>query len=148
MKKDKIKYYLNIANNIALQSPDQDTKVGAILVKKDTGSIIATGYNGFARKADDDDLPSSGKEKYDYMIHSETNLIYQCAKNGISMENTVMFCTMSPCINCTRALWQCGVDTIYVNQLYKDFDANLRMKDIEINFENEGDYFRITLYIL
>jgi len=47
------------------------------------------------------------------MVHAEQNLICNCARHGISMNNCVIVCTMSPCVQCMRFLWQCGITKIY-----------------------------------
>ena len=82
------------------QSPDEQTKVGAVLVKNSTNAVVATGFNGYVREAPDKDLPKTRPEKYEYMIHSEANMIYNCARHGISMDDTTLVCTHSPCKNC------------------------------------------------
>lgn len=115
-------WLMGIVDAIALKSPDEETKVGSILVKKETGAIIATGFNGFARGAPDKFLPKTRPDKHKYIIHSEINLICNAAKNGISMDNCVVYCSLSPCMNCMRALFQCGIDSVIIKEFYKDFN--------------------------
>ena len=109
---NKIAWWMEIAETIAKKSTDEETQVGAILVNIKTGAILASGYNGFVRHAPDDELPRVRPEKYPYMIHAEQNLICNCARHGISMDNCLVVCTMSPCIQCMRLLWRCGVKKI------------------------------------
>ena len=47
MKREKIDYYLKIAQTVATQSKCTHRRFGAVIVKDDT--IIATGYNGSCR---------------------------------------------------------------------------------------------------
>ena len=47
MRRDKINYYLDIAQTVAERSTCLRRQFGAIIVKND--SIIATGYNGAPR---------------------------------------------------------------------------------------------------
>lgn len=144
---DKNEYYMSIAEAIAQKSPDEETKVGSILVNKKTGAIIATGFNGFARGAPDAFLPKVRPNKHLYIIHSEANLIYNAVKHGISMEGSLVYCTLSPCVNCVRALFQSGVESVIVKELYRHFNEVLEMKDIGIEVTNvPGTSFKMLKY--
>ena len=140
-KYHKIKNFLSIAKAVAEQSPDAETKVGAILVKNTTNAVIATGFNGFVRKAPDKKLPKTRPDKYEYMIHAEVNLIFNCAKEGISTEDTTLICTMSPCENCMRALWQCGVTRVVCDKLYTDHEDNKGLKDLGLKVHKHDSYY-------
>jgi len=142
MKIDKL---FTVAKSIAQFSHDQETQVGAILVSKDTGAILSTGYNGFVRGANDCALPNSRPDKYKYIIHAEVNLLLNAARHGICTSNCYLVCTLSPCINCLRQCWQAGIDTLYFAQKYRDFDENINMKDLSATIEKEGIYWKITL---
>ncbi len=137
--------WYNQALAIAEQSPDEQTKVGSLLIKKDTKAVISQGFNGFIRGAPDRDLPKTRPEKYKFVLHSEANLIYNCALNGISTKDCVVFCTLSPCSACIRALIQCGINTVYFKDRYRDFDENFVMKDIEINIRYEYGYSALDM---
>jgi len=124
---------MEVALAVSKRSPDEETKVGAVLVKNEDGAIVATGYNGFARGVDDSKLPKTRDEgKYDFMIHAEQNLIAFCAKHAISMDNCTLYCTLSPCFRCMRLMWQCGIKKIICKDLYRDFDKTLNMEDLKI----------------
>jgi dCMP deaminase len=142
MKTKKIETFLKAAQDIAQLSPDLETKVGCVLVKD--GAVIATGYNGFLRNAEDKALPKLRPEKYEYMIHSEVNCIYNCARNGIKLQGAVAFCTLSPCRDCAKALFQCGVEEIYFTNTYKSFKSVLTSKDFKIKLEDFGSYKKMT----
>jgi dCMP deaminase len=129
---NKIDYYLNIATAIAERSHDANTRVGMILVKEDTGAIVATGYNGFIRGADDANLPNTRPDKIPYFLHAEENLIYNCARHGISMTDCFVVGNLTPCPSCVRKLWQCGIKEMYVNALHSTFREVLAMKDIGV----------------
>lgn len=135
---------MEIAEAVSKQSPDEETKVGAVLVKNSTNAIVATGFNGFLRKAPDKSLPKTRPDKYEYIIHAETNLIYNCARHGISTDDTTLVCTMSPCSKCMRALWQCGVTRVICKNLYTDHHANRQLKDIDLEVKKKGEYYILT----
>ena len=130
---DKVSWWIEVAETIAKKSTDKETKVGAILINTKTGAIMASGYNGFVRHAPDNCIPSTRPDKYPYMIHAEQNLICNCAKHGISMDDCIVVCTLSPCVQCMRFLWQCGIKTIICKDLYKDVNDIKNMKDIKIS---------------
>ncbi len=67
---NKIQVYMDMANAISQLSKDDQTKVGAVLISP-TGRQVASGYNGFLRGANDQDLPNTRPEKYEYMQHAE-----------------------------------------------------------------------------
>lgn len=147
MSSNKYKYYMDIAETVAKASHDAETQVGSILVNNSNNSIIATGYNGFVRKAPDHILPKTRPDKHKYMIHSETNLIYNCAKNGISMDNCTLYCTLSPCASCARALWQCGITRVVAKNQYKDLQDFKDMIDLKTTIEiDEATGFSVITY--
>lgn len=143
MRKTKLQNYMAQAEVVSERSHDEQTKVGAILIKNSTGAVVAQGYNGFVRGADDANLPKTRPDKHPYMVHAEQNLIANCARHGISMDDTTLICTMSPCSNCMRILWQCGVKKVIVKEKYRDFDDLLKMKDLSIEVNDIEEYLEL-----
>lgn len=145
---DKISWWIRVANTISEKSHDAQTKVGAILINIDTGAILATGYNGFIRNANDEVLPKYRPQKYQYIIHAEQNLICNAARHGVSMDNCICVTTMSPCVLCMRLLWQCGIRIVICEELYEDFPNILKMSDIKVKIEDieykDNIYHKIT----
>ena len=141
MRPAKNQNYMDIATAIAQRSHDAETKVGAVLVNNTSGAIIATGYNGFVRGADDSVLPNTRPDKYEYIVHAEQNLICNSAKHGISMNNCSLVCTLSPCKLCMRMLLNCGITKVIAKDLYKDFNGILKMQDVKVEATQEADGF-------
>jgi len=127
----KLNAYHKQALAVAEQSPDAQTKVGALLIHGKTGAVISSGYNGFVRGGPDKDLPKTRPDKYQYIIHAETNLLCNCARHGVSTDECFVYCTLSPCINCMRQLYQSGINMVYFKDMYRDFDKNSNMKDLK-----------------
>lgn len=100
---------------------------------------MATGFNGFVRGAPDGVLPTTRPEKYEYILHAEQNLIANCARHGISMENSTLVCTLSPCKLCMRLLVNCGITTVIAKSLYSDFNSILEMKDVKVSLKTRED---------
>jgi dCMP deaminase len=100
------------ARNTASLSKDSQTKHGLLLVLDN--NIVATGYNGFPAGADDANLPTTRPEKYPYIVHAEINAICNAARRGVSIEGATAYCTGECCLECFKALLQCGVRNFVV----------------------------------
>jgi dCMP deaminase len=141
----KLNHYHLRALATASASPDPSTKVGALLIHGESGAVIADGFNGFIRKANDERLPTTRPEKYDYIIHAETNLLCNAVRHGISTNNCVVYCTISPCIKCMRMLYQAGITEIYVKGFYSDFDRCSAMLDLSLFVTTQGEFSKIEI---
>jgi len=140
-----MKNYMDIAEVVAKRSHDSETKVGAVLVNNKSGAIVATGFNGFVRGACDEKLPSSRPNKYEFILHAEQNLIANCARHGIAMEDCTLICTLSPCKACMRLMVNCGITKVVALQLYKDFQDILDMPDVKTNYQiSDDNFYEIT----
>ncbi len=146
MRPSKLQTYMDVAEAVSKRSHDAETQVGSVLVNNKTGAIMATGCNGFVRGADDSKLPTTRPDKYPYIVHSEQNLIANCARHGISMEDTTLVCTLTPCVNCMRILWQCGITRVIAKQKYRDFDGVCKMADIRIDVSDTTEGFHELKY--
>lgn len=125
---------MQIANNFAACSTAVRLQVGAIMVKD--GRIISIGYNGMPSGWDNccekvvDVSPND--PRYDYnnftkelktkpeVIHAEANAIAKIARSSESSEGAVMFITHSPCMECSKLLYQAGIIKIYYGENYRD----------------------------
>lgn len=141
----KLNYYHIRALATASASPDTSTKVGALLIHGESGAVIAEGYNGFIRGAQDDKLPMTRPEKYDYIIHAETNLLCNAVRHGVSTNKCVIYCTISPCIKCMRMLYQAGITEVYVKGFYSDFEQCSNMLDLSLSVTTQGEFSRIEI---
>lgn len=137
----KLQIAMENAINTARLSHDVETQVGSVLLKKDSMTVITTGYNGFIQGAPDSILPNIRPDKYKYIIHSEENLLMNCLRNSISVADCIVVCTMSPCSRCTRLLWQAGIRTVVCNMKYKDFDETVNMRDLKVNVSHTSEGF-------
>jgi dCMP deaminase len=101
--------WMSLAREIATWSKDPVTKVGCAAIGGGR-RLLSTGYNGFPRGVDDD-LPERylRPAKYMFTEHAERNLIYNAARNGVDLYNSLMYCTLYPCADCARGIVQAGV---------------------------------------
>ena len=130
-----------MAEIVAKRSPDAETQVGSILVRESNLTLMSTGFNGFVAGAPDHRMPNTRPHKYPFILHSEMNLISNCAKNGISTDNCFVVCTMSPCMQCVRMLINSGVRRVIAKQLYKDFQEVQQMIDVNVQFSTDENGF-------
>ena len=106
---DKDPYFLKIAYEISHRSHDSTTQHGCCIVKD--GRIISTGYNGFPPGLPDELIPNNRLDglKYKFICHAEKNAIYNAAKEGICLQNSVIYITGIPCSDCSKALVAVGI---------------------------------------
>lgn len=68
----------------------------------------------------------------DRAVHAEVNCIAFAAKEGISTEGSILYCTLSPCLNCVKLLINAGIESvIYLNQ-YRDFGGLYLLEEMDI----------------
>lgn len=125
MKQNKIDYFMRVATETAKLSTCVSKQVGAVLVRDNR--IIAIGYNGVPSQRthcnqifDSKDFDRDKHHEWSLYneLHAEQNIISYCAKNGISIDNSILFVTLSPCINCAKLLLTSGVRMIYYLDIY------------------------------
>lgn len=122
--------------------------VGAVIVKNKR--VIATGYNGSVHS--DDHCIDVGHHLIDghcvRTVHAEVNAITQCAKYGIETDDSELFVTHFPCLNCTKSLIQAGIRKVnYLNDYRVDEYAKelLTKANIELNkVELKESYLKIN----
>lgn len=149
------KRYLDQAKFVSTWSKDKSTKTGVVIVNSEDNTELVMGYNGFPRGGDDytDKRRYEKPMKYVWTEHAERNAIYKAARLGISLNGCTMYATYFPCVECTRAIIQAGIKTLYVEK--PDFnhekwgeswvDALIMLKEckIEVVWTNEDDISHI-----
>jgi len=135
--KNYSKMFMDIAELTAIQANCVKYKVGSVIVRDNR--IILQGYNGTipgfincSEKFHDYDEIKMFNDHHiwssAFEVHSEMNIICYAAKKGISLENTIMYCTHTPCNNCLKHLIQVGISKIVYKNLYID---NINFKERE-----------------
>ena len=122
--------FIALATNLAKRSHCVKKQVGAVLVK-DT-RIISIGYNGppAGTYNCDEKWPGLGcsrdaKGSCFLALHAEQNAILYAVKNSASIEGSVLYVTLAPCLPCARVIFSAGVKkVIYVESYaaYKGID--------------------------
>jgi len=113
-------YFISLAEMVAERSTCCRKKVGAVIVRDN--AILTTGYNGSISK-----LPHCEQDGCILRdghcirtIHAEANAIAQAAKNGISLNNSTIYITASPCFGCFKLLANAGIKHIVFKEPYED----------------------------
>lgn len=145
LSEKKILSFLKRAKVVSENSPDIETKVGSVLISKDTFSVVSEGYNGFVRGAVDRKLPNTRPEKYEYILHAEQNLISNAARNGVRTNNTFIVSTISPCVKCARLLYQAGIDTVYYEGWYRGTDEVKKLGDLLLKITPFEGYSKLVI---
>lgn len=117
MKPQLIEAYMDIAERFAQVSECQRLKVGAIIVKN--GSILAHGWNGTPSGFRTNVCELKDGTTSPFVLHAEQNVLVKMAKSTESIEGAELFCTHSPCPECSKLLAQSGVKKVYYKYAYR-----------------------------
>lgn len=109
-------YFMSIALLASQRSPCTRLNVGSVIVKNNR--IISMGYNGYIPGAPHISRVQDNHEQS--IIHSEINAISDCAKRGTSLDNSIIYVTHYPCINCFRSIAACGIKEIIYLEDYNN----------------------------
>jgi dCMP deaminase len=122
--------YMNIAREVASMSYARRLKVGAIVVKDDR--IISMGYNGMPSGWDNNCEIETRYEDGGVnlttrpeVLHAEMNALMKLAKSTESGIDASLFVTHSPCMECSKGIYQAGIARVFYAHDYRD-DSGLR----------------------
>jgi len=108
--------YLEMAKIWAKNSYCKRRQVGALLVKDKM--IISDGYNGTPSNFENICEDKNNKTK-PYVLHAEANAITKVAKSNNSSENSTLYVTSSPCIECSKLIIQAGIKRVVFTEKYR-----------------------------
>ncbi len=128
-------YFMGIAKVVASRSNCVKRKVAAVIVKDKR--IISTGYNGTPRGTRNcseggcprcNSFTESGKNLEECLCsHGEENAIVQASYHGISIKESTIYTTFSPCLLCTKMIINAGIKEVVYNVDYPMADTPLRL---------------------
>jgi len=137
-------YFMEMAQVVSKRSTCIRRAVGAILVKDK--HILSTGYNGAPKGLkhcdevgcirEDLNVPSGKHHELCRGLHAEQNVIIQAAVFGISIKNSVLYCTNTPCVVCVKMLINAGVKEITFSGDYPDELAKKMLNESNIKIRN------------
>lgn len=139
-RREKINYYLDIAETVASRGTCLRRNYGSIIVKND--EIVSTGYTGAPRgrknccdlgtcRREQLNVPRGQRYELCRSVHSEANAIISAsrdkmigatlylagkdAKTGMLVENA------SPCTMCKRMIINAGIETVIIRTSHEDY---------------------------
>jgi dCMP deaminase len=137
MSMDWDTYFMNIAHCVKLRSKDPRKQVGAVLVSCKNNRIVSTGYNSVQSGLDDQTIDWNNREYIkNIVIHAEANaLLYSESK----YENTILYTTLSPCVECLKLLSASGIKKIIYDEKHKSFEKTQELCEFfSIEIQNIG----------
>ncbi len=143
-RRDKVNYYLDIAQTVAERGTCLRRNFGAIIVKND--EIIATGYNGAPRgRKNCSDVGSCMREKLNIpkgqryelcrSVHAEANCIISAPRTMmigstlylacLDAKTGIMYGDVEPCSMCKRQIINAGIEKVVIRSADDEFKEML-----------------------
>lgn len=144
MRKDKVNYYLDMADAATGRATCLRRAFGAIIVKND--EIVSTGYNGAPRGRENcsdcgkcirQELGVNRGERYELCrsVHAEANCIISAARRdmidstlflvGHEVDSGEYVKNTAPCAMCKRLIINAGIKEVVVRDSKKEFHSFL-----------------------
>jgi len=127
-------YFMDITEQVATRSTCLRRAVGAVVVKDKR--MLTTGYNGApsgTRHCSEtgclrEKLKIASGERHELCrgIHAEQNAIIQAALHGVSIKDSMLYCTNLPCSICAKMIINAGIRKIVYESGYAD-DLSIEM---------------------
>jgi len=139
-------YFMEITELVSRRSTCLRRKVGAVIVKDKR--ILTTGYNGAPKGLphcleigclrEINKVSSGERQELCRGLHAEQNAIVQAALHGLSIKDSVLYCTTQPCVTCAKMIINSGIKMIIYKEKYPDELARKMLKEagvVEIHYE-------------
>jgi dCMP deaminase len=127
--------FMAAATTQSLQSSDWWRQVGCVAVKD--GKILATAHNHHLptpyspyMNGDPRNAFHKGEQiELSTAIHAEAQVIAECARSGISLENAELYVTTFPCPPCAKLVAHSGITKLYFKEGYAMLDGETVLKE-------------------
>lgn len=128
MRKSWDEYFMGIVELVKERSTCMRRQVGALIVKDKR--ILSTGYNGAPMAVPHCEetgclriqmgIPSGTRHELCRAVHAEQNAIVQAAYHGISLKDSTLYVTDSPCVICAKLAINAGITKVIYKGNYPD----------------------------
>ncbi len=129
-------YFIDIMHAVSKRATCDRGKSGALIVRDKR--ILTTGYVGApAGLPHCDEVGHLFKTVYDKdgnpkhhcvrTTHAEQNALIQAAREGVSVLGSTIYCTMTPCLDCTKMSINAGIVRIVAEWHYHAEKDSLEM---------------------
>lgn len=130
-------YFLNLIDPIGARGSCDRGRSGSLIVSS-YHTILATGYVGAPPGMPHCDqvghlmktvIDEQGNKSQHCVrtLHAEENAILQCAKDGIRIEGSTIYCKMVPCYNCAMRILRVGVKRVVAKKRYHADGLSMEM---------------------
>lgn len=124
-------YFMNICDDVASRATCMRHKIGAVIVRDK--QILSTGYNGAPKRLphcleegcirNKLNIKSGTHHEICAAVHAEQNAIIQCAYNGVSSRDGIIYVNASPCRICAKMIINAGIKEVRYSGNYPDKEA-------------------------
>lgn len=123
-----VDYFINMATLASTRATCPVANVGSVFVDPRTNSVLTMGYNGAPRGLAHCGEACENRKMGENIgvckaVHAEMNAIFNAAHNGVTLLNSHVYNTLSPCVPCAQALIQIGAMRVVFPRIYKNRDG-------------------------
>lgn len=117
-------WFLGMAKYVSSASKDPSTQVGAVIVDP-MKRVVSMGFNGFPQGVSDDERLNDRAQKYEIVVHAETNcvLFAQRPVKGCA----IYVWPLPPCSRCASILIQAGIKRVVSPPATERWEASCAM---------------------
>lgn len=117
MKPKEYELYADMCSRVAECSDAERKKVGSVLITPD--DVLLIGFNGTPSGFDNKCEDEHG-HTLSHVLHSESNAIMKATRAGVSLKGSTLFCSLSPCQQCSNLIVQAGIKKVVYKEEYRD----------------------------
>lgn len=122
-------YFMEIANTVSGRATCDRGRSGCVIVRD--RQILVTGYVGSPKGLPHCDEVGHQLKRMVHedgsvtqhcvrTVHAEQNAICQAAKLGIALNDSTLYCRMTPCRICAMLIINCGIKRVVCEKKYHD----------------------------
>jgi len=139
-------YFMEIARAVAKRATCDRGRSGCVIARDK--QILVTGYVGSPKGLPHCDevghqmktmIHENGNQTQHCVrtTHAEQNAIVQAAKLGIAINESTLYCKMTPCSTCAKMIINAGIKRVVCEKKYhagQESEELFKLADIEIDF--------------
>jgi dCMP deaminase len=129
-------YFMEVCRAVATRATCNRGRSGCVIARDK--QILVTGYVGAPKGLPHCDemghlmkevIHEDGHKSSHCMrtVHAEQNAICQAAKMGISLDDSTIYCKMTPCRTCAMLIINCGIKKVVSEKDYQDAKESKEM---------------------
>ncbi|HNX21199.1 MAG TPA: cytidine/deoxycytidylate deaminase family protein [Bacteroidales bacterium] len=142
-------YFMEIAHTVSKRATCDRGRSGCVIVRD--RQILVTGYVGSPIGMPHcDEVGHQMKQTIHEdgtitnhcvrTVHAEQNAICQAAKLGIALQNSTLYCRMTPCRVCAMLIINCGISRVVCEKKYHaggESEEMFKAADVKLEFFSE-----------